>query len=49
MYKNLYLFMDYLTFTKWQLFAVVSGAFLGWSTCKFLDAYQEAKEAGAIA
>ena len=49
MFKNLILMMDYVTFTKWQLVAIASGALLGWTCSKWEQAYREAKDAGAVA
>ena len=49
MLKNLFMFMDYSTFMKWQLLAIVSGAGLGWCAAKWEEAYKEARDAGAVA
>ena len=52
MYKNLYMVMNYATFTKLMLLAMASGALTvasWWMMDKWLDAYKEAREDGAVA
>ena len=49
MFKSLFMMMDYSTFMKWQLLAIVSGAGLGWCAAKWEEAYKEARDAGAVA
>ena len=52
MYKNLYMVMNYATFTKWMLVAMASGALTvasWWMMDKWMDAYNEARKDGAVA
>ena len=50
MFKNLFMCMDYATFTKWQLLGIISGVALGWCLCDvWEDHYREARDAGAVA
>lgn len=52
MYKGMYMFMSYGTFTKWMLIAMASGAaYVGslWLMDRWLKAYNEAREDGAVA
>ena len=45
MFKNLYYVMNYPTFFKWQMTAVVVGAVYGWWAKKQWDSYKEACDA----
>lgn len=52
MYKNLYMVMNYTTFTKWMLVAMASGMLTvgsWWFLEKWAKAYKEAQDAGAVA
>ena len=49
MFKNLFMMMDYVTFMKWQALAIVSGIGLGYVAKAWQDAYDEARQAGAVA
>ena len=49
MIKNLFMMMDYGTFIKWKLLAIASGVGLGWCCAKWQEAYNEARDAGAVA
>lgn len=52
MYKNMYLIMNYMTFTKWMLLAMASGAAcVGsmWLCEKWAKAYEDARKDGAVA
>lgn len=50
MFKNLFMCMDYVTWTKWQLLGIISGVALGWCACDvWKEWYRDAKEGGAVA
>ena len=52
MYKGMYMFMSYGTFTKWMLVAMASGAMTvasWWLMDKWVKMYNEAREDGAVA
>lgn len=52
MYKNMFIMMNYATFMKWMLVAMASGAMTvgsWWLLDKFVKAYEEAREDGAVA